>query len=175
MAGPYIFALALAAMVPAAPEDMKAAPPASCPAVPMPLPPELAGWTAKVSVKAAGSAKAIAVGAIGLGTSAKVALLPTPKVLYPARPEKPGGGASFGGLLGFIIAKAGTYRVALGSPAWVDVASGGKAIASTAHAHGPKCSGIRKLVDFPLTPGRYVLEVSGNEAPAVTLMVTALP
>ena len=83
--------------------------------------------------------------------------------------------ASHGGLVGFSVTEAGTYRVALGSGAWIDVVRGGKAAASTAHGHGPACSGVRKTVDFPLTPGRYILQIAGNGTPSIAVMVTRLP
>jgi hypothetical protein len=54
------------------------------------------------------------------GKAAAVALLPTPEVHYPLRPEKPGGSVSHGGLLALEVARAGTYRVAIGSgPGWM--------------------------------------------------------
>ncbi len=33
---------------------------------------------------------------------------------------------------------------------------------SGAHAPGPACSGIRKTVQFPLQPGRYVIQLFGQ-------------
>ena len=103
-----------------------------------------------------------------------VSLLPTPSVHYPLQPEKPGGSVSHGGLLGFTITEAGTYRIALGSAAWIDVVRGGKPVTSTAHGHGPACSTIRKMVDFPLMPGRYILQVSANAGAGLPVLVTRL-
>lgn len=104
-----------------------------------------------------------------------MALLPTPKVAYPVRPEKPGGSVSFGGLARFTVGKAGTWRVALGTPAWVDVVKDGKAAVSIAHGHGPNCSTIRKMVDYALEPGDYLLQVAANGADRTTVLVTPLP
>src|SRR3546814_2325418 len=53
------------------------------------------------------------------------------------------------------IATAGTYRVALSEGAWVDMVRDGTSLPSVAHGHGPRCSGIHKIVDFKLAPGRY--------------------
>jgi hypothetical protein len=103
-----------------------------------------------------------------------MALLPTPRVAYPLRPEKPGGSVSYGGLARFTVDKAGTWRVALSTPAWVDVVKDGKASTSIAHGHGPDCSGIRKMVDYALEPGEYVLQVAANGSDKVTLLVTPL-
>ncbi len=65
--------------------------------------------------------------------------------------------------------------MALGSGAWIDILKGGKAVASTAHGHGPDCTGIRKMVDFPLTPGRYTLQIAANGEAALPLLVARLP
>jgi hypothetical protein len=68
------------------------------------------------------------------------------------------------------VTRPGTYRVALGQKAWIDVVRGRAGVASSAHAMGPRCTGVAKLVDFPLRPGRYVMQLTG--APAPTLPAT---
>lgn len=168
-----LLVLALAAIgAPAFAQEMA---PAPCPATPAPLPAELSGWARPVAVTAAGQASAFATAKLPIGARADVTLMPTPQVTYAVRPEHPGGTVSSGGMLSFTVAKAGTYRVALGSGAWIDVVSGDKAVMSTAHARGPACTGVRKMVDFQLAPGDYVLEVAGNGEAALSLMVTPLP
>ncbi len=146
---------------------------APCPATPAALPPELAGWRRMVPASAGASVAKAAL--LTVGTGVKAVLLPTPKVVYPVRPEKPGGSVSHGGLFAFVVPSAGRYRVALGSGAWVDVVRGGTSLVSVAHGHGPDCSGVRKMVDFDLAPGRYLLQVAGNGTPDLPLMVTRLP
>lgn len=143
-----------------------------CPAVPAALPPELAGWSQMVPVAAGASAERAAT--LTLGVGAKAALLPTPTLSYPLRPEKPGGPASSGGLFAFAAPAAGRYRVALGAGAWIDVVRDGAAVVSSTHGHGPDCSGVRKTVDFDLLPGRYLLQVSGNAASTLPLLVGRL-
>ncbi|WP_336968486.1 hypothetical protein [Sphingobium aromaticiconvertens] len=145
--------------------------PAPC-AAPADLPEALAGWR-NPAPATAGNVQAKAV-ALPPGKAVILALLPTPKVTYPLRPEKPGGSVSFGGLASFTVAQTGTWRVALGSGAWVDVVKNGKAMTSIAHGHGPDCSGIRKMVDYSLTPGRYVLQVAANGTDSLPLLVTRL-
>ena len=71
----------------------------------------------------------------------------------------------------FQVARAGTYRVALGTSAWIDVVRAGRALPSQAHGHGPACTGIRKIVDFRLTPGRYVLQLSGTMATTLPVLI----
>lgn len=161
-----ISAPAVAQMAPAAPAD--------CPA-PVAPPAEMAGWAQRTPLTAATSEKQLSKAALTIGQAIDAALGSTAGVRYVVRPEKPGGSVSHGGMFGFTIAEAGTYRVALGSGAWIDVLKDGKAAISSAHGHGPDCTGIRKMVDFPLQPGRYVLQIAANGSPSLPLLLTRLP
>jgi hypothetical protein len=145
-----------------------------CAASPAPLPAELAAWPSHRKAEAAKDRKGYAQAALVIGQRVDAKLSSTPDVHYVVRPEKPGGSVSYGGLFTFSANKAGIYRVALGSAAWVDIVSGQHAVASTAHGHGPECSGILKMVDFPLRPGRYVLQISANGEPTLPLMVARI-
>jgi hypothetical protein len=82
---------------------------------------------------------------------------------------------SYGGLLGFTVTQAGTYRVGIGSGAWLEVVRDRTALESAAHSPGPACTGVRKMVDFALTPGTYLLEISGNGTAKLPVLVTRLP
>lgn len=159
----------------AAPKEMSAMdhPTVACPATPAPLPAELEGWTRKQPARAGATAAAATLLPIGVGVAAT--LLPTPKVSYPVRPEKPGGSVSSGGIFAFTVPAAGRYRVALGSGAWIDVLSGTTPAISVAHGYGPECTGVRKMVDFELRPGRYLLQVAGNGSATLPLMVARVP
>lgn len=88
------------------------------------------------------------------------------------RAGRPGGAAA----ISFQITTPGNYGVAVDQRAWVDVfAAVGDAalppVASVSHGHGPSCSGIRKIVRFSLSPGRYVLHVTGITGPSVRVML----
>jgi len=115
---------------------------------------------------------AITKGPVAIGQGTGLMLQPVAKVTFaPAtsRAPKPG---TFGGVYQFNVATAGTYRIALEAGAWIDVARDGKTVESVGHTEGPPCSGIRKIVDFALTPGRYGLQLSGaKEAPMRILIV----
>lgn len=148
--------------------------PAACTA-PMVPTGALAPWADPVALAAANSTARSAGARLAIGQAARVALLQTPAVRYPLRPEKPGGSVSFGGLVRIDVREAGTYRVALDSAAWIDLVREGQAVSSSAHGHGPDCTGIRKMVDFPLTPGRYTLQIAANGAPQATVLVARLP
>ncbi|MEK9213173.1 homogentisate 1,2-dioxygenase [Sphingomonas sp. 2378] len=143
-----------------------------CPVV-VPPPEEMASWAAPRSLDAGRTAAGAAVLTPGAAVMAR--LSSTPDVRYVVRPEKPGGSVSHGGLFTFTVATPGRYRIALGSAAWIDVLADGKPATSVAHGHGPACTGIRKMVDFDLGAGRYVLQVAGNGTAALPLMVTKLP
>lgn len=146
--------------------------PSSCAAPVTPDGP-LAAWTKPVPL-AAGADRDRAV-PLSVGQAARVTLLPTPRIDYPVQPEKPGAPTSHGGLIAITVPQAGIYRVALGSGAWIDLVREGKAVASTAHGHGPDCTGVRKIVDFPLLPGRYTLQLAASGTPQITVLVARLP
>lgn len=140
---------------------------ATCAARPA-LPPELASWSDQTPVSA--GVKPGDGATVELGKAALVSLHPA-KHLEFTLPAKSSPDAN-GGTLALAILKAGTYRVALGNGAWIDLVHDGKAVASKAHMHGAKCSGIAKIVDFALAPGNYTVQLSGSTADNVALLVT---
>ncbi|MDB5706220.1 MAG: hypothetical protein JWN66_3336 [Sphingomonas bacterium] len=170
---PILLALAVVSLSPVSAQETPAPAPAAlpCPVTPVPLPAGLEGWVIHDPVTAATTAGDLAKAQILIGQGATVTLTPQAQVTYIVTPEKPAKPGSMGGLLGFTVQVAGTYRVALGAGAWIDVLRDGKVIASTAHGHGQPCSSIRKTVDFALTPGKYLVQVVGNSAPRLSLMV----
>jgi hypothetical protein len=144
--------------------------PPAC-SVPGVLPPELSAWSMLAYHDAAASPAGLAKAALTVGETARVTLLHTPAVSYRLRPEKPAAPDSYGGLLQLVVPARGTYRLVLGSRAWIDlVAPGGTPVASLAHSMGPACTGIRKMVDFTLDPGSYVVQLSGNAEPAISVL-----
>ena len=108
---------------------------------------------------------------VGTGKAIVVSLHPARHLSLSPQPEKTADPASNGGTLALAILTPGTYRVALGGAAWVDLVHDGKAVAAASHGHGPKCSGIRKIVDFRLAPGNYAIQVSGSAAESLALMI----
>ncbi len=131
----------------------------------------LAAWanaTPLVASGEGGSAPELAA-----GKTVAVALLPTPQVHFVATPKKAGGPEGFSGLLAFEVKQAGTYRIALGAAAWLDVVSPeGAALTSLTHSHGPDCSGIRKMVDFELTKGRHTIQIAGAPVAQAKLLIS---
>lgn len=148
---------------------------AACTAMDKTLPPDLAAWTAQTPLAGATSAAGLHKASLTPGKAVAADLPPTPQVHFVTQPEKPGGTVSHGGMFELNIDKAGTYVVALGSGAWIDVLKDGKPLISTAHSRGPECSTLRKMVDFPLQPGRYVLQVSANADARLAILLARRP
>jgi len=139
------------------------------------LPPELGAWTgARARIKAAPSAAKAASASLPLGQPVEASLLPAAKLVFAARPGKASDAKSRGGVFRLDIAEAGPYRVALGAGSWIDVIRDGEALASVGHGHGPACSGIRKMVDFEMKPGSYIVQISGSDEAALALMAVRL-
>ncbi|KXV62940.1 hypothetical protein AD949_09065 [Acetobacter orleanensis] len=147
----------------------------NCPKGPISLPDALKGWAEPASVITAATSKELDGVKLTVGKSVAAHLRSTAEMQYVARPEEPGGKVSSGGMFAFDAPAAGTYRVMLGSRAWLDVVQDGKTVVSSDHHRGPACSGIGKMVDFPLTAGRAVVEVSGSGKPDMTVMVIRVP
>jgi hypothetical protein len=159
-------------MSPAARAEDPMAMPSQCSSMVQPTG-ELAPWSKAVPLVAAGDARQQPL--LAVGQAADVDLLLAPKVHYPLQPQKPGGPVSYGGLIGIEVREAATYRIALSSGAWIDLVRDGKAVTSVAHGHGPACTGVRKLVDFPLTPGRYTLQLGASSEAQMKVLVARLP
>lgn len=100
-----------------------------------------------------------------------VTLSPATGVAYPVAPARPSKPGRYGSALPVAITCAGTYRIALGDAAWIDLVRDGKVVASVAHDHGPACSSVRKIVDFTLTPGRYTLQISDSAQRVVAVLI----
>jgi len=131
----------------------------TCAATDAALPANLTGWT---------------VQADGFGVNQAVTLEAGDVAKLPGVPAgaKPGGAV----MIGFRIETAGRYGVALDQHGWIDVVpgiSGGEALKSTAHGHGPECSSIRKIVRFDLTPGVYRLYLTGLANASAKVMLVA--
>lgn len=165
----------MAAAFAAAPAIAQQSAAPACAAMDANLPADLADWSGKAALTAATGSADIAKSAAALGRGYEAGLLQTPKIAYPVQPEKPGGSVSHGGLFQFTVETAGAYTVALSTAAWIDVIENGKAITPTSFGHGPECTSIRKMVVFPLQPGKHVLQVSANADPRMKIMVAKKP
>ncbi len=124
------------------------------------LPPAFAKWNQPPSK----DAKELTVGTPFIAVAVDPATMKWATATPSTRPGK-------SAIAYFAIPRTGIYRVGLGSGAWVDVVSQGKALTSSAHGHGPACTGIRKIVDFNLTKGLYALQLAGIAGGSVKVMI----
>jgi len=139
-------------------------------AVAQPACPTPAG--AGAELKAATASPELEPARLTLDKAATVTLHPGNDVRFVMAPEKPGSAGSYGGMLSLDVREAGTYQVALSAGAWLDMVQDGSAVASTGHAHGAECPGLRKMVSFPLKPGRHVIQLSGNKEDTIQVVVS---
>lgn len=171
-------AMAHAQEAPAAAEPSKP----SCPAKPAALPADLLGWTAPSTDRAMTKYYPRAHWLRGLNT--RVSLSPIGGVAYVASPEKPVEASTYGGMMAVNVSKPGRLKVALGQRAWIDLVRGeGKDFARTgrkaipvpsvAHGHGPDCSGIAKIVEYDVVPGRYVIQIVNAPEAKIQAMAIA--
>lgn len=76
------------------------------------------------------------------------------------------------------VRKPGVFGVAADQNGWIDLYSGegragGKALRMASESKGPRCSSIRKIVRYRLTPGVYRVTVEKLTASRVRLMLIA--
>jgi len=131
-----------------------------------PLPAEWSAFTQPAPLTATGQPQ------LTPGLAYAVQLSPTDQAGYAVAPHvlTPG---TFGGVMTLNVAIGGVYRVAVGSKAWVDVITDGHTLHPAAHAEGAPCSAIRKTVDFTLSSGSYLVQISNALAATMTVEVIA--
>ncbi len=132
-------------------------------------------WRAPREIAAARHAAGAAQARFAVGEAVRLALHPDGEVAYLTLPKGEGEAASFGGMASFAVEQAGTYRVGLSEPVWVDVVQDGKPAETVRFGPGPACSGIRKAVSFTLAPGPHVIEISGGTTATAGVIVERLP
>jgi hypothetical protein len=108
---------------------------------------------------------------IAPGKNIALTLEPIDSVTFSLPLERKPVAGTFGGVYHVTIATAGTYRVALQNGAWVDLVRDGKSLTSVAHMEGAPCSGIRKIVDFALQPGTYIVQLSGAKTAQTRILI----
>lgn len=172
---PVLALAAFAVAVPVIAQAQASAPAKTCTGAVPALPPELAAWSNKAKLTAAVDPAGLGAARISPGKAIDARLSAGTKVHFgdgPGRAKDVGDNA---GMFAFSVDRPGIYRVALGSGGWVDVLEGGKAVESSAHGHGLECSGIVKMVDFPLKAGEHVLQVEGSKEATVGVLIARLP
>ena len=138
-----------------------------------PPPAGMEGWSSPAPLPAALGEADLGKSALKPGQAVAASFVPVAQVKYRVPPEKADGPATYGGLYRLIITEPGTYRVASSAAPWMDVfAPGSTTPTKTAHfGHGPACTGIGKMVEFPLQPGDYLLQFSESLTADPEIMV----
>ncbi len=104
-------------------------------------------------------------------------LAPHARVKFPVRPGLKGSTAgTYAGLAIIQPGVAGTYRIAVDQPLWIDVDLRGQLLPPKDFEGAHGCRTPRKIVEFELTgPQPYVLQFSGAKEPHMRVTVTREP
>ncbi|WP_260582748.1 homogentisate 1,2-dioxygenase [Sphingopyxis sp. PET50] len=92
------------------------------------------------------------------------------RLTYWTPPERAADAGKYGGMVPVSVEREGRLIVALDRGAWLDLVRDGTIVPSAAHGHGPACSGIRKMVEYEVTPGRYLLQISNAPESSIRAM-----
>lgn len=111
--------------------------------------------------------------AIAPGKNIALTLQPIDSMTFPVPLERKPTPGTFGGVYHVTVAAAGTYRVVLQNGAWIDLVRDGKSLTSAGHMEGAPCSGIRKIVDFDLQPGTYIVQLSNARTAQMRVLIAA--
>jgi hypothetical protein len=104
----------------------------------------------------------------------ELSLTPQDKVQFALPPAKKSPApASQAGLVKFTAGSAGTYRISIDGPFWLDVVADGKALANADFQGQPNCHSPRKIVIFMLPATPVLVQVSGAPGARVRLAITA--
>jgi len=111
---------------------------------------------------------------VRLAPEEQVILAPSAAKAGAANQTPPAG--AYAGIATLKIPLAGSYRVAIDGPYWIDVVSNGTPIAAKDFQGQHGCSAPRKIVEFELAGAqRFVLQVSSAERENVLLTITPSP
>jgi hypothetical protein len=132
----------------------------------------------------AGSATALAAGAdsksapvMQLKQLYELQLLPQEQVKFAVTPgTKSPRSDSYAGLVAFKIPAAGSYRVSIDMPFWIDVVHDGALVAANDFQGQHGCNSPHKIVLFDLQGNRpFMLQLSSAAPQSVRLTITAAP
>jgi hypothetical protein len=103
-------------------------------------------------------------------------LLPQDRVSLAAAPRREAPIGAKAGLATFKIPAAGSYRVSVDAPFWIDVLSDGARVTAKDYQGQHGCSAPNKIVEYDLLGSRpFVLQLSNATAASVRLTVTPTP
>ncbi len=138
------------------------------------LPTDLAAWARDaepVAAAASGSGPLAPAGkalAVRLQPAADVTFqVPPGQVRTPESPHA--------GILWIAVPTNGVWRLSASTGLWVDVIGPSGAVQSTAFGALAPCTSIRKVVEFPLAAGTYMVQLSGNPGADTRVMLSLKP
>jgi hypothetical protein len=166
----FVSAAVIAAPASAQARKPDTVPPDTC-TTRAPPPPEMAAWSTPTPLRAARSEAELPRAALQVGKAVEATFAPVAEVKYRAPPEKADGPATYGGLFTLTVAEPGVYRIAASAAPWIDVFAGAAPAKTARFGHGPPCTGIGKMVEFPLQPGTYLVQFSESLQPTSELLV----
>jgi hypothetical protein len=103
-------------------------------------------------------------------------LLPASQVSFPVSPGKTPGEGTYAGIFSVTVPAAGSYRVAIDLPLWIDVVANGKLLPAADFEGQHDCSAPRKIVEFALDGSQpLTLQLSAASQATVRLTITAVP
>jgi hypothetical protein len=102
---------------------------------------------------------------------------PQAEVAFAAAPaKKQWSDGAHAGLATFDISVAGSYRVALDAPVWIDVVANGLVVPSKDFQGAHGCNAPHKIVVFDLPVAQHVvLQLSGASSGSVRVAITRVP
>lgn len=141
------------------------------------LPADFSAWASPAhQMQASAGGAADMVPLLPVDRPAEVRLLPAGAVALPVAPgQARTPDKAHAGLVRITIPQAGTWRLAASTPVWIDVVSGRTPVASSGHGRMAPCTSLRKVVEFPLAAGDYLVQLSGNPGPDLRLLLTRKP
>lgn len=143
-----------------------AAEPSGCDKFKWPIDHERAALTAPDRATLASGGEASASKAVTL------TLVPPASAKLPSPPERAPKDGTFAGFASFKPApKAGLYTVSLSAAAWVDVVQDDEILKPVAFSGATDCDGIRKTMQYDLSGGPFVVQISGAADRSINVVV----
>ena len=103
-------------------------------------------------------------------------LAPQEQVTFPVNPAKKAAAGAFAGLATLKISAAGSYRIAIDLPVWIDVVSSGSLVAAKDFEGQRNCSAPHKIVEFDLAGMQpFALQFSSGMSDSILITVTPTP
>lgn len=134
---------------------------------------ERALFASQASALPAGSDSASAP-ALSTDRLYELALQPLAAIRFVTAPGRHGNGPNgYGGLATLRIVTAGTYRIAVDAPVWIDVVADGGLMGVKDFQGAHDCDAPRKILEFEFpVPREVILQISGADRPGVRIGVT---